>query len=309
MWVGRCAAVLAVCLALLGGAGTTGAGAQETGAVRPVPGPVVTPFVPPRDAYGPGHRGVDLAAAPGEEVRAALAGTVAFAGQVAGQGWVTLDHGGGLQTTYGVLAAGVRQAQSVAAGAVLGTVAQGRAHLDWGAKLDGAYLDPLTLLVRRRAHLVDPGTLRARSAGPALPAPALPGPDRPAPGRLAWPVPGRITSGFGPRTHPLHGDRGMHSGVDIAAARGTPIVAAADGLVTIAGPSGGYGLMVEVDHGGGLSTRYAHASELLVRPGDSVRQGQPLALVGSTGASTGPHLHFEVRVDGQAQDPLRWFPP
>lgn len=313
MWIGRVATVVAVGLVLAGGDLARAAGpdrAGPPGAVRPVPGPVVAPFAPPENPYGAGSRGVDLAAAPGDEVRAALDGTVAFAGQVAGQGWVTLDHAGGLQTTYGVLDVGVEQGQAVAAGDMLGTIAPGRDHLDWGAKLGGEYLDPLTLLARRRAHLVHPDTLRAAPAGPpALRVPVLAGPDHPAAGALAWPAEGRITSGFGPRTHPLHGDVRLHAGIDVAAPSGAPIVAAADGVVTSAGSSGGYGLMVAVDHGGGLSTRYAHAAALLVQAGEPVRAGQQIALVGSTGASTGPHLHFEVRVDGRAQDPLHWLPP
>lgn len=117
------------------------------------------------------------------------------------------------------------------------------------------------------------------------------------------PVEGRITSGFGHRHHPILHRRMMHYGVDIGAPRGTPIRAVRDGVVTRSERAGSYGNVVFVDHGNGLETRYAHADELLVRPGARVEAGQVLATVGSTGRSTGPHLHFEVRKDGVAVDP------
>ena len=117
------------------------------------------------------------------------------------------------------------------------------------------------------------------------------------------PVKGRVTSGFGVRNHPILHRRKMHYGVDIGAPTGTPIRAARAGVVTRAENMGTYGNVVFVDHGNGVETRYAHASELLVKPGARVQQGQILATVGSTGRSTGPHLHFEVRKDGIAVDP------
>lgn len=125
------------------------------GPVLPVDGPVLRPFDPPDDRYGPGHRGVDLAAAPRTVVRASLPGVVSFSGQVARRGWVTVDHGGGLVTTYGVLAPiDVRRGQRVAAGDPVGRLAPGAAHLDWGARLDDDYLDPLRLFASWRPHLV-----------------------------------------------------------------------------------------------------------------------------------------------------------
>lgn len=123
--------------------------------------------------------------------------------------------------------------------------------------------------------------------------------------RLMRPTRGGITSRFGWRTHPISGDRRLHTGTDFGAARGTPIVAAADGIVVSAGPRGGYGNTVDIAHGKGVVTRYAHQSLVLVRPGQRVRQGQVIGRVGSTGNSTGPHLHFEVRVDGRPRDPAR----
>jgi murein DD-endopeptidase MepM/ murein hydrolase activator NlpD len=118
---------------------------------------------------------------------------------------------------------------------------------------------------------------------------------------LVWPVNGPVVSGYGMRWGR------MHEGIDIAAGLGTPIRAAAAGTVIHAGWLGGYGNLVVLDHGDGLATAYAHASAILVGVGQSVAQGQTVSLVGSTGNSTGPHLHFEVRVNGSAVDPLLYL--
>lgn len=116
-------------------------------ALLPAPGGVQRSFEPPLGPYAAGHRGVDLAAAAGDEVRAALPGVVRFAGRVGGAGWVTVDHGGGLETTYGRLdPVSVRAGRRVGAGQVLGRLAPGAVHVDWGARLDGRYIDPLGLL-------------------------------------------------------------------------------------------------------------------------------------------------------------------
>ena len=122
-------------------------------------------------------------------------------------------------------------------------------------------------------------------------------------GSLSAPVSGPVTSGFGYRNHPILGGRRMHTGIDISAAAGTPIRAAAGGVVVFSGRWGGYGNCVIIDHGGSLATLYAHCSTLEVSEGDSVKQGQTIAKVGSTGLSTGPHLHFETRRDGRPVDP------
>jgi murein DD-endopeptidase MepM/ murein hydrolase activator NlpD len=133
-------------------------GAEEREqAVRPVTGAVVRPFAPPATAYGPGHRGVDLSANPGEPVRSVLPGVVTFAGPVAGRGWVTVDHGG-IDTTYGWIdPIFVTPGEGVRAGQVLGVLAAEASHLDWGARSDGRYLDPLSLLGRWEARLVPLG--------------------------------------------------------------------------------------------------------------------------------------------------------
>ena len=121
---------------------------------------------------------------------------------------------------------------------------------------------------------------------------------------LMAPVVGRITSGFGMRYHPiLHYER-FHAGLDFGAPYGSPIVAAANGQVVAAGWAGGYGHEVQIAHGGGIVTLYGHMSSIVAQAGEMVRQGQVIGYVGSTGLSTGPHLHFEVRVDGRAVNPL-----
>ena len=112
------------------------------------------------------------------------------------------------------------------------------------------------------------------------------------------------TSGFGIRSDPFRGTPAMHSGVDMPGAYGSPIFATADGIVSRAERSGGYGNMVEVNHGRGISTRYGHLSKILVPANSRVTRGQLIALMGSTGRSTGNHLHYEVRIDGQAVNPM-----
>lgn len=123
------------------------------------------------------------------------------------------------------------------------------------------------------------------------------------------PVIGEVefTSGFGVRSDPFLGRPAMHTGLDFRAATGDPVRVTANGKVVSAGWSGGYGRMVEVDHGNGLSTRYGHLSEINVRVGEVVKIGQVVGLVGSTGRSTGPHLHYETRIEGEAVDPQKFL--
>ncbi len=115
------------------------------------------------------------------------------------------------------------------------------------------------------------------------------------------------SSSYGWRIDPFTGGKAFHEGLDFSADIGTPIRAAADGIVTLAEISGGYGIMVRIDHGSGLETRYGHASKLLVKAGERVVKGQEIAEVGSTGRSTGPHLHYEIRLNGDALDPRQYL--
>ncbi len=121
------------------------------------------------------------------------------------------------------------------------------------------------------------------------------------------PVDGPVGSGFGFRADPFTHRTALHTGLDFPADPGTAIMAAAGGVVMSAGPHPQYGQLVEVDHGNGLLTRYAHTSRMLVKQGDIVKRGQKIAEVGNTGRSTGPHLHFEVLVDGVQQNPARFL--
>jgi murein DD-endopeptidase MepM/ murein hydrolase activator NlpD len=115
---------------------------------------------------------------------------------------------------------------------------------------------------------------------------------------------GYISSLYGQRTDPFDGHQASHQGIDFAGAPGTRVLAVADGIVSHAGPDGGYGRLIEITHGNGYVTRYAHNAKLLVEPGHTVKRGDAIALMGSTGRSTGTHLHFEVLRDGRSVNPL-----
>ncbi len=174
----------------------------------------------------------------------------------------------------------------------------------------------LAAMLERSLGGGDPGARQTGSSG-SRPAPAatpvVAGPvthaSRPRTGSpvpLSSPLPGAATSSpFGARKDPISGLRAPHEGLDLVAPGESPVVASAAGVVLSAGPKGGYGLAVEIDHGAGITTLYGHASQLLVQPGQRVERGEQVALLGDTGRSTGPHLHFEVRSHGRAVDPRR----
>lgn len=124
---------------------------------------------------------------------------------------------------------------------------------------------------------------------------------------FAYPVHGRVTSRFGHRHHPIFGVTRMHEGLDLKYPPRAPVKAARDGRVTFAGWKAGYGKLVELSHAGGYQTRYGHLSKILVRPGQRVQSGQLVGRIGSTGWATGPHLHFEIRRNGQPVNPLRYL--
>jgi len=128
-------------------------------------------------------------------------------------------------------------------------------------------------------------------------------------GKIGWPVPSstRITSPYGYRIHPILKTKKLHTGIDIGASTGAAVIAGNAGTVLFAGYYGGYGYTVIIDHGGQISTLYAHNSKLLVQEGDKVTRGQNIAKIGSTGLSTGPHLHFEVRINGQHTNPMNYL--
>jgi murein DD-endopeptidase MepM/ murein hydrolase activator NlpD len=128
------------------------------------------------------------------------------------------------------------------------------------------------------------------------------------PGGMIWPTAGPVTSPFGWRTHPIFKTRRFHTGIDIGAPTGQAVHAAAAGKVIYTGPKGGYGNVVIVDHGGGVATLYAHLSSITAGTGATVSRGATIGRVGCTGYCTGPHLHFEVRVNGTPQNPMRWLP-
>lgn len=124
---------------------------------------------------------------------------------------------------------------------------------------------------------------------------------------ICAPAYGEVTSSFGIRNDPFHGRSRMHSGMDMAAPVGTPVYATGDGIVRRARVAGGYGNLVEIEHGFEYQSRFAHMSRILVGEGQFVRRGTMIGLVGSTGRSTGPHLHYEVRIRGKAVDPSRFM--
>jgi murein DD-endopeptidase MepM/ murein hydrolase activator NlpD len=157
-----------------------------------------------------------------------------------------------------------------------------------------AYIDEVRALEAQSAVIAD--RIRAAQASPSEY-----DPPSGAPGRLQWPVSGPITSGFGMRWGR------MHEGIDIAVGSGTPVHAAAAGRVVYAGWMSGYGNIVVLDHGGGLSSAYGHNTSVAVAVGQDVQAGQVIAYSGSTGHSTGPHVHFEVRVNGEPVDPMGYL--
>ncbi|MDO8506719.1 MAG: M23 family metallopeptidase, partial [Candidatus Limnocylindria bacterium] len=155
------------------------------------------------------------------------------------------------------------------------------------------YLSEVNALLAQSAAIA--AKIRASQSGGASGSGAAPS------GGLGWPVSGPVTSGFGERWGR------MHEGIDIGVPTGTPVAAAAGGTVLVAGWMGGYGNLVVLDHGNGLATAYGHNSSLSVGVGQTVSKGQTIALAGSTGHSFGPHVHFEVRVNGNAVNPLAYL--
>ena len=122
-----------------------------------------------------------------------------------------------------------------------------------------------------------------------------------------WPTRGWLTSGFGSRHDPYTGKRTMHSGIDSANQKGVAVMSPARGTVTFAGSSGGFGKVIVLDHGFGMRTRFGHLSEISVRVGERVKRGDQIGKLGNTGLSTGPHLHYEVEVNGVCENPMNYI--
>ena len=191
------------------------------------------------------------------------------------------------------------QIQEEREGQILAEVRETRADYERRIANLRAESESITALLRRRqaAQAADTGAVAGRQER----APS-------GTGRLAYPLANAVvTSHFGYRTHPIFGTRRLHAGTDFRGATGTRVFAADGGSVVFAGPRGGYGNTVVIDHGGSLATLYAHQSRLSVVTGERVQRGQTIGSVGSTGFSTGPHLHFEVRVNGTPVDPLDYL--
>lgn len=277
----------------------------------PHPGGVAKAFSAPDHDYGPGHRGVDLAATAGDPVRAAAPGRITFVGMVAGRPVITLDHGRGITTTYEPVQATRSRGEQVTAGELLGTLAAGShagggTGLHWGLRRGGKYFDPMLHLAPSAS--VGPVRLLPLTAEPKPLAAALP-PDTPtAPGaqpRLSGgiPVTGPITSPYGMRLHPVLKVWKLHDGVDFGAPCGTPIRSLGAGRVVLVEHHAAYGKRVIVDVGGGRRYGYTHLSSFGVKVGDTVPHGGYLGAVGSTGYSTGCHLHFMAWQNGAVVPP------
>ncbi|MGI8457051.1 MAG: M23 family metallopeptidase [Propionibacteriaceae bacterium] len=294
---------------------------------------VVAGFDPPASTYGAGHRGIDLAGRPGEPVLAVAAGTVVFAGSVAGIGVVVVDHGA-VRTTYQPVRAGVIVGHHVGLGTVLGSLERGghcppAACLHLGLVLGERYLDPLLLMATEPSELrllpaAERGAALHRTAERARVsrAAAIPGPDPVlaalgsrvgVAGRHGFllPVVGPLSSPFGERFHPVLHVWKLHDGTDVAAACGAAIRAPAAGMVIAAYANPGYGNRLILDHGTvdghHLVTAMNHATGYLVGVGARVRRGQVVGSVGATGLATGCHLHLMVWIDDRLVDPMTWF--
>ncbi len=208
-------------------------------------------------------------------------------------------------------------ADKMAGGGGLGMAAMFEKQLSQPAEANR----PAALASAAPAHALAMPGAAMRSHGPPVPGAATPPHALPMPGelpvygpelsgapRFTLPVIGRPSSGYGERVDPIHHTRGVHPGFDLAAKTGTRVGAAAAGEVVHAGPAGTYGNLVRIRHADGYETRYAHLSQVDVKVGDHVEVGAEIGAVGSTGHSTGPHLHFEIRKGGKALDPAPYLP-
>ncbi|MDK9592307.1 M23 family metallopeptidase [Propionibacterium freudenreichii] len=309
---------LLTCLALMC---PVGAWAQQVdGELRqllPLDGPVSRDFRAPDKAWSAGHRGVDLSASEGTPVRAAAAGTISHVGTIAGVRTVSVTHADGLRTTYQPVDPQVRKGERVAVGQVIGTLLSGHGpttSLHWGLLRGKEYLDPMEWLSGRaegRVRLLAGGTTVKRpvpEGWSGLMEAGGPDPEslrnRGDAGRWPTHLAVRVTD------HPVLGTTEVHDGLDIGAPCGAPVRAAWAGTVRYSSVMSGFGNRVEIDHGGqphaAAASSYNHMADAgvgLVRVGDRVQAGQVIGLVGTTGLSTGCHLHFSTYTAGRAVDP------
>ncbi len=275
----------------------------------PTPHPVLRGYDPPDQPWLPGHRGVDLGGRAGEPVAAVAAGTVSFAGSVAGIGVAVVDHGA-TRTTYEPVRAAVPAGTRVTAGQQIATLLAGHCataclHLGW--KAGDTYLDPMRLLAAG-------GPVRLLPASAVAPAQERAARQEPSgSGRhgLLLPVQGPITSPYGMRLHPIRHIWELHDGTDLGAECGTPIRAPADAVVTrvVADPAYGNRMFLDLGRidGHAIVIVLNHAEGYAFAPGDRVAKGQPVGWVGQTGYATGCHLHLMVLVDGATVDPMAWW--
>jgi len=294
-------AVLIGAATLVVGAGGTPARADDPH-VWPVAGPVVRAFDPPDIVYGAGHRGIDIGAAEGTTVVAAAAGVVTFVGSINYVPMITVTHPDGVRTTYQPVLAAVQQGATVATGEVIGVLQAGHGtttSLHFGVLRDSTYLDPLAWLgvSRTDVRLLPDGTKVPPRAAAVVAGTAG-----------GWPTAGPVVSGYGMRMHPILHVWKFHNGIDIAAPCGRPVASPWAGVVTVVATSSGGGNWVRVVHANGLVTSYLHLSAFSVRVGDHVVAGQQIGLVGTTGMSTGCHLHFSTGVNGTSVDPRTVLP-
>ena len=269
--------------------------------IWPVNGPVLRGFDPPETTYGAGHRGIDIGAPAGVTIVASADGVVTFVGSINYVPIVTVTHSDGIRTTYQPVTATVRQGETVRAGHIIGTLGAGHAAspcLHFGVLQGDKYLDPLVWLSARRAVRLLPDGTSVPPRAPTVFVGAAGG----------WPVAGPVTSGYGWRVHPILGTRLFHDGIDIGAPCGMPVAVPWDGVVTAVSSDATRGNYVSVSHAGGLVTSYLHLSGFSVSLGDQVAAGQQIGLVGTTGLSTGCHLHFSARSNGASIDPQSLLP-
>ncbi|MBC7596204.1 MAG: peptidoglycan DD-metalloendopeptidase family protein [Kineosporiaceae bacterium] len=254
----------------------------------------------PDDPYGAGNRGVDLRGQVGDPVRSVAAGEVSFVGTIAHVRIVVVNHGRE-RSTYQPVAATVQVGDAVTAGQQIGSLLGTGSHcvdspcLHLGRKAGDRYLDPLALMARtRRFQLINPD-------GPPPPPPIAEG------GSFRRPVGGPITSPFGMRVHPITGVRKLHDGTDFGVPCGTPVHAAASGIVITSEFAAAYGNRVILQHEGGLTSSYNHLSVESARVGDRVQVGDIVGNSGTSGLSTGCHLHFMVEKEDKPVNPMNWL--